>query len=269
MTYYSEILNIKSDFEKKAEAVKKNRDLSDRGREKALAALKAEKDAALKSFVKPLREQAVKTALKVKQLDGALSALGELEAAQFDYSRLAYMAQATRSQLTLCKGDPFLISEAWNRVKNSKDRYAIKSWLDVVPATFPEDGGNRVEEWQTLKADMADNQNLVRTPEASRYEQEKKNHMAELAEIARDTGVIGDEVGKGGYQTQNLIKRVFSGIAIDRESGELIVELGPVANESPDTVIDRLEAEHAAKVKVQAEFAARFGTELDPDLDID
>jgi hypothetical protein len=57
-TAYKQIHKIRSDFENIAKAVRKNIALSQAGKDKALPALTAEKQAALKAFVPGLRKQA-------------------------------------------------------------------------------------------------------------------------------------------------------------------------------------------------------------------
>ena len=267
MKTYEQIQNVKDDYEKKAEAVRNNKDLSPSGRDKALAALKADKQAALKSFVPGLRKQAVEAALKVKKLSGARSALESIEAEKLDYSRLTYEAQAVKSALILAGDDPYRVAEMFDAVKASGDRYKIRAWLDIAPATIPE---NTMQDagWQELKRDMSQSVELTHSAEASRYALEQRVHIDELADISRTASIVADEFVEGAaYKGENVLQRVFSGIAADRETGELHIDLGQTADETPEQTYARLESERGESEKVQAEIFKNFGSEYDPLLD--
>jgi hypothetical protein len=245
--------------------VRRDRDLSPTGREKALAKLKADKVSAVKSFVKPLREAALDTALKIRSIDLANSALDRIANDKADYSRLAYNALAVKSAISLAGSDPWKIQEAWQQARDSGDVSLIKACLDTAPALFP-DKSPHESTFNELKADMQASKGLVHDQERRQYTDERRIKMDELSECARSTALLADELG-GPSQAKSLIGRVFSGIAVDHASGELFLSVGNTLNETRDATKARLAAEQAERDAAQQEVAKNFGVELDPDLD--
>jgi hypothetical protein len=76
---------------------------------------------------------------------------------------------------------------------------------------------------------------------------------------------VADDLGEGmTYRGPNVIARVFEGIALDRETGELKIDFGPTNDEMPEFTYQRLEAERAEREKAQAENFKNFGVEYDP-----
>jgi len=269
MNTYDQVLQVKSDFETKVEKVKASKDLSSQGKQKALASLAAEKQAALRAVVPTLRRQAIEAALKVKKLANAQAALAEIESEKMDYGRLTYEAQAVKSALALAGGDPYEVSKAWEAVKKTGDRYRIRAFLDVVPATIPEDSLSE-QSWAELREDMKQNVELTRSAEAAGYAQEQRVHLDELADISRVAGLVADDLGAGtgaAYQGANVFARVLEGITLDRQTNELHIDFGEVNDDMPEFTYQRLEAERAEREKEQAEFFKRSGTEYDPLLD--
>jgi hypothetical protein len=266
MNTYEQIQNVKDGYEKKAGEVRNNKDLSPSGRDKALAALKADKQAALKSFVPGLRKQAVETALRIKKLSGAQSALESIESEKLDYSRLTYEAQAVKSALILAGDDPYRVAEMFDAVKAGHDTYKIKAWIDQAPALMPEKSMS-IQRWDELKADMAKSSELTRSAEASRYALEQRVHLDELADVSRVASIVADDLVAGSaaaYQGENVLQRVFEGITLDRQSGELHIDFGPTNDEMPEFTYQRLEAERAEREKAQGEVFKHFDVPYDP-----
>jgi hypothetical protein len=268
MSIYEKIQNVKDSYERNAEAARKDSNLSQPGKAKALAALMSEKQAALKSFVPELRRQAVETALKVKSFSGAAQALGQLEAEKFDYGRLTYEAQAVKSALVLAGDDPFKVAKMFEDAKAGHDKYRLKAWLDVAPALIPEKTIHAAT-WDELKADMTQSKELTHSAEAERYELKKRVAADALADISRTAAVVAEDLGEGAaYRATNVMGRVFEGIALDHETGEFQIDFGgQTADETPDATFSRLESEYSERVKVEEQFFENFGKEYDPILD--
>src|ERR1035437_2461856 len=127
MNTYDQVLQIRNDFEKKAEEVKKSAELTHLGKDKAMKKLKDEKANLLTGLVGPLRRQAVLDALEVKKFTRVKSALKSIEADQMDFAKLSYFAGCVRSDLALAAGDPQRIMEKWKIAKESGNRVLIKA----------------------------------------------------------------------------------------------------------------------------------------------
>jgi ribosomal protein L10 len=266
MSIYEQIQNVKDSYERKAEAARKDSNLSQPGKNKVLGQLEAEKQAALKSFVPVLREQAIKTALKIKSFSGAAQALGQLEAEKFDYGRLTYEAQAVKSALVLAGDDPFKVAKMFEDAKAGHDKYRLKAWLDVAPALIPEKTIHAAT-WGELKADFANSADLIKSDERAKYDDERRSFLNELDNISVSTQTIADEFSTPSSRNEAIKARVFEGIALDGKSGELHVDLGQTADETPDATFSRLEREYSERVNAQAEVFKNFGSEYDPILD--
>lgn len=258
---------IREDFDAKVRAAKRNTDLSPAGRNKAVLAAKAERAAAIKSYVAPLRKMAVEGALKVKKLQMALGALKRNEDEGWEFARLQYEATSCRSAVALAGDDPFKLSLEWEKVKASGDAHRQKAWADTLPSLTPSKTAH-ASTWDELLNDIAANQAVLHGAEAEKYEQERRNLLDGLAEVARTTGTIADELSEGSMGKQrSVMNKVWSGIALDRESNQLITELGPVENESVDTSLERLQVEELEATAKQAEVFEQFGVPYDPILD--
>jgi hypothetical protein len=264
MNTYSQVEKIRSDFEAKAAQIRQDRDLTQSGKEKALQALTTQKRDAFRSVIVDMRRAAVETAIKADKLSGAQWALNQLEAEKMDYSRLAYEAQAVKSALVLAGDDPFKVTELWQRVKATNDTYKIRAWLDTAPAAIPEKTVH-ASTWEELKADMVQSQALTYSAEMALWEAKRKAHLNELADISKAAAIVAEDLG-----TQNIMPRVFEGIALDRASGELKVDFGSItqtSKENPDETYRRLESERAEREKQQAAVFQAFDKEYDPILD--
>jgi len=267
MDTYNQVLQIREDFEKKSEAVKKSDELTQLGKTKALAALKAEKLAVLSGLVGPLRKQAVLGALEVARLSRVKSALKSIESESMDYERLRYEEVRVRSSLALAAGDPQRIMEKWKQVKESGDRFRIRAWIDVAPETFPANTGPDLA-WLELREDMAESAGAADSNEMAGYENLRRARLEDLADTMRVTQKIAEDVGEeASYQGENVIARVFEGIRPDPLTGELQVDFGQTADETPEGTFGRLEAEYAVRVAEQATVMKRYNMEFNPILD--
>lgn len=267
MNTYDQVLQIKSDFETKAEAVKKSVELTPVGKDKRLAALKDEKLAVLSGLVGPLRKAAVLDALEVKKFTRVKSALKSIEAEQMDFAKLSYFAGSVRSSLALAAGDPQKILEKFRLAKESGNRVLIKAWIDTAPETFPANTGPDLA-WFELRADMAASAGAADSGEMAGYENQRRAHLESLADTLRVTQKIAEDVGEeASFRGKNLVERVFEGIQPDPVTGELQLDFGETANESPEGTFARLEAEYATRAAEQAAVMKHWDEEYNPILD--
>ena len=267
MNTFDQVLQIREDFEKKAEEVQKSAELTPLGKDRAMKALKAEKEAVLTGLVGPLRRQAVLDALEVKRLSRIKGVLKSIEAEQMDFAKLNYFAGSVRSSLALAAGDPQKIMEKWKLAKESGNRVLIKAWIDTAPETFPANTGPDLA-WMGLREDMALSAGAADSDEMSRYENEKRAHLESLADTLRVTQKIAEDVGEeASFRGKNLVARVFEGIQPDALTGELEVDFGQTANETPEGTYARLESEFAARAAEQAAVMKHYGMGYNPVLD--
>jgi len=268
MTIYDQIQNIQADYSARAARINQNKDLSQIGRDKALQALTADKNTALKSLVPTLRKQAVTTAIKANKMSGCQWALGQEEKGKTDWGRLTYEASAVKSALVLAGGDPYKIQGLFEAAKATGDSYKLRAWMDTAPATFPEDPQSFGREWEDLKTDILKSKNLVASEEMAKYETQKNVHLEELTMLSRTAAVLAEDLAGGAaYRAQNVMARIFDGIVVVRETGELKLGFSQLENESEDQMFSRLEGEYVEHTKQQAVVFEKFGADYDPLLE--
>jgi hypothetical protein len=257
------VLNIREDFEKKAAAVRADRRLTQFGKDDALRTLTAEKEAALKGLIVPLRHQAVLDALEVRRLNHIKGTLKSLEAESMDFERLTYEAGRVRSILALCNNDPLKIAEKFKAAKETRDRFFIRAWIDEAPQHFP-DSTNGNLAWMALKEDMEKSLGAADSTEMSSYERQRLEHVASLDDIKRTALVIAGEFGREAqFKGQAVVDRIFNGFAPDDETGEFTCQIEQSPTESAEGVFMRTEVEHNLRVDQQAQFFKERGLEFD------
>jgi hypothetical protein len=270
MSTIFEIQNMVAEFESKAEAIRKNADFSQAGKEKALKALNVEKKAAFSSVIPSLRKQAVRAAIKADDLRGASAALSQIEKESWDYGRLAYESQAIRAALVLAGTDAYKVSEIWEQVKATNDNYVIRAAYDTIPLSIPNDESSiYAPVWDELKADLANGRGLLNSPKRAEFEKERQTYLKELTELSQAAEVVSIELGhmNGGanlnnFPNPNVMPIVFSGIS--QEEGQLKVDFGNRLHEKEDETVARLESEYGAWVKQQSDIFKAFGQSYDP-----
>jgi hypothetical protein len=258
---------LSAEFKDKQAKIRKDRDLSPTGRDKALKALEAERVAAMKAFIKPLRDAAVDTALKIRTLDMADKALDTIQASSWDYGRLQYNAIAVKSAMSLAGDDPWKVQEAFSQARATGDEHLIKSWLDTAPSLFPQTSIH-ASTWDEVRQDMQASKGLVKSEERQRYGNERRVRMDELSEVSKATTLLADEIGAGSYKSKSVKDRIFSGISVEHDTGVLHVEFGDTLNEDRIKTAARLEAEQAERDAAQGAVFKAFGIEdADPILE--
>lgn len=232
------------------DAIKANRDLSEEGKTKAIAALKAEYRKTIDGLVIGLRRAALEEATEAQSAQG-LKELLQRDYAKWDYSRLAYEATRVKSAFVLAGGNNFdAIADAWQKVKDRGDKYEIKAWLDQAPAILPPAGAMDSHGTETRAAileDIAAAEIYTLTEEGRKYETQRAERVNNLQEVAAIAAEIGGELAAlEGMPRARVVQRVFSGIAQDRASGQIILDRQP--GETAAQIFERTEANYQEHV---------------------
>jgi hypothetical protein len=270
-----DLLNI---HKSKLHSIQEDRDLSTLGKSKALAALNdsTRKDLHKKALL--LRKQAVIEALRVNSLRGASWAMGQIASEKMDWARLNYEATAVRSAMALAGADnPYKVEQIWKQIKDTRDPYKIRAFLDTAPAMFPEDS-MQASVWDELKASLAGADSLIQTEEQAGYETEAHEHLDKLAEIAAVVQAA-DNLDIGAVAPGQIMARVFEGINFNTAKGTLKTDFERMPEkqepgmpktdklEDPVKTYERIEAERGERAAAQSEMFQKFGMAYDLDLD--
>jgi len=252
--------DLLNEHETQVNRIRGNEKYSEVGKRDAIAKLNLEKSEAIRAMVPDLRRQAVESALEVKSLQLAKSALASMRDDSLDYARLAYEAVAVRSTIVRAgKYEPWTVATAWEQAKKSGDKHLIRAWIDQAPAEMPTDeNGAMLADYQKIVDDM-NGGGWLETPEMQKYTKEQKDHIHELGEIEKDAQEINQALGAS---RGSVTKRVFEGVRLADDKIEL--EFYRQENEEIDQVYNRLESERTEKLKPYQAEAEKLGTELDP-----
>ena len=224
---------LKADFETKADRVRRDRNLSNEGRAKALQALVGEKNSAIDLMTSSLRKQAIESAAWAEKTRTAILKLSKTESEKYDYARLNYEAQAVKSALVLAGDDAGKAAGMFEDARASRDAYKIKAWLELAPALMPTKTPN-AGKWQALITSMENSKELLQSPEMEKLEKERREYLTELEDVKSDVDTIArelatpsgvsdgaavffDAVQKRG---QELTARVFDGIAMSEATND-------------------------------------------------
>jgi hypothetical protein len=277
-TLQAEAQQVQADYEQRLAAIQSNPDLSQAGKNKAIKALLTEQRAKIEGLTNKLRRAAVEEAHAADLAQGVRD-LVKREYSNWDYNRLAYEANRVKSAFVLAGGDDFdQIAQAWQQVKARGDKYEIKAWMDNAPALLPqveEKPGYGIDPRteaarQSIIEDIAASEVYTLTDEGKKFETERADRTQNLEMIGQaaaqvsaslaQLGTFGATSGGEVYTPGNalirnqVIARVFDGIALDRKTGELHVDRK--GGESAEQMYERTEAAYQEKVKSLQEYAA-------------
>jgi vacuolar-type H+-ATPase subunit I/STV1 len=274
----AEAAQVKADYEQRMEAIRKNADLSQEGKNKAIKTLLTEQRAKIDGLVNKLRRAAVDEAAAA-DLSRGVRDLVKKEYSNWDYGRLAYEANRVRSAFVLAGGDDFdKIQEAWQQVKARGDKYEIKAWMDTAPAIMPAAPAlstYAAQTRQTVIEDIAASEVHTLTDEGKKFEAERAERTQNLELIASAAAQVSDNLSQlgtfarsvngetyqpgSGLQRNHVIARVFDGIALDRQTGALHIDRVP--GESAEEMYNRTEAAYQESAKQLNDYAERFSGE--------
>ena len=257
------IASLRDGYTAKQDAIRNNKDLTEQGKQKSLAQLKAEKRIEIDKLVSDLRKETAAQAIEIDKLQRMRDTLVR-DYSEWDYSRLNYEAQAVKSALAIAGGDYYAIDEAWQRVKAGGDRYAIRAWMDTAPAMLPPatntSAANSDETRGEIMKDIASADFMTLTGDAAKFEAERKERLAHLHDLAKAAREVGTELLDGRTDRKTYVAEfVFDGISLDGESGQLMVERE--TGEDAKAFIERTQAEYNDQSKKLADYV---GTGYDP-----
>lgn len=258
----NQIQQVIKEYNDKLEQVKANRDYSATGREKAIQRIQEEKAEALKAFVPALRKQAIKAGLEATSHQSCAWASGQLDADQWDYSRLSYEAAAAKSQVKRLGGNVYDVVRAWEQVKNSADKYKIKAFIDSVPAEIEKPKYDHAT-FDNLMQDMSAHSNIFeKSSLTAGYEQSAQKYKAEIGELAQLAGMIDEEVYNNGMRTNPVAqKQILQGMHFE-DDGKLKLDFEKGKNETDDQLFNRLEQDRAAYLAQAQEVGKKFGVQI-------
>jgi hypothetical protein len=276
-----EAQQVQAAYEAELQAIQNNAELSQIGKNKAIKALLAAQRGKIDGLVSKLRKAAVEEAHAADMAQGVRE-LVQREYSNWDYNRLAYEANRVRSAFVLAGGDDFdKIAEAWQHVKARGDKYEIKAWMDTAPSIMPQAGqldSHGTQTRQSVIEDIAASEVFTLTDEGKKFETERaertqnlemigqaaaqvSQNLSQLGTFHRANHLEGGEVYRPGNELQRnqVIARVFDGIALDRKTGELHVSRQP--GETAAQMYDRTEAAYQETVRRLDELTERSGGE--------
>lgn len=272
-----EAQSAQNEYDERLTAIQANGDLSREGKNKAIKALLAEQRAKIGGLVSKLRRATIDEAHAAKLAQGVRD-LVKREYSEWDYNRLAYEANRVKSAFVLAGGDDFEnIMQAWQQAKARGDKYEIKAWMDNAPALLP----TVPTEWETghnpnvygarqsIVEDIASAEIFTLTDEGKKFETERAERTANLEILAQAASQAGESLSQlgtfkgdtyipGSTMRKNyIIERVFNGIALDRDNGELHVSSQP--GETAEQMYNRTEAEYQEGAQRLQELYQRGG----------
>ena len=239
-------------YEHEKQAILNNARYSEKGKSEALAELEKRYKANSRKSIEKLRDDAVKTGLKLK--DAQEKRLEQVKQAQekIDYARLNYQAQAVRDAI-MASDNLSDVEVAFREAKQSGNDYAIKAWKDTSKSLIKERFGSD-NDYPDFMGELL---NDIKSQEVNlakvEMSQDELEARAKLAELERQATEINDKFGNG----QAVINRVFDGIAFS--DGKVELEYDYQVNsltdrkETPSEVAFRLKRE---REKALAEYQA-------------
>jgi hypothetical protein len=262
----AEAEQMQAEYEQRIAAIQNNAELSQIGRNNAIKKLLAEQRQRIDGLVIRLRRAAIEEAVEADVSQGVRD-LVKREYSNWDYGRLTYEANRVRSAFVLAGGDDFdKIAEAWQQAKARGDKYEIKAWMDTAPALLPQAqaiDSHGTQTRQSIIEDIAASEIFTLTEEGKKFEAERAGRVKNLEILAGASAQVSQSLqslgsfGRGSdgetyvpgstLQGNQVIARVFDGIALDRKSGELHVERKP--GEKAAQMYERTEAAYQESVK--------------------
>ena len=252
------------DYRSEKEEILSNDNLSQKGKESALARLKKEGKVEARKDIKELRKSAVINALKLrdaqaKRLEKTGQAIGSM-----DYARLNYEAQAIRSQIEA--SDSLVeIESLWESAKSSNDPYILKAWKETSKGLITQMFGSESDYSgikETLFSDITEAK--VKVKNSERTEVELKA-LSELTTIEDQALQINEAFGKG----QAVVNRVLNGIRF--ENGQVALGFEREVNifdklEKDFEVFNRLEDDYNKSFEIWQKSTKGLGDDFDRDF---
>jgi hypothetical protein len=249
-------------YEQVKEDILNNSDLSKTGKKKRLAEFEKLKRNEARELIKELRNTAVIGYLAIREAKQLAKFAKEKELMETDFSRLLYMSMVAKAQI---EGRNISeIKDTWQNVKESEDDYLIRAWKETLPGVI------RAKEYKDItkeKPGLLEDIESVQTVKEMGITDTEKGALKTLYEVKEDARKLDNLFNNNG----GIERRVMSGIHLDGDKVEaefeqkIIVRPGGEAKkETPEELIERLEAEY----KEKAEYVKnKFNSDIDIDFE--